>query len=297
MLNDTVANLVRVHKRYGSVTALDGVEIELKAGEVLAVLGANGAGKTTAISLLLGLIVPDEGEATLLGCPPRSPTARRNIGAMLQASGVPDTLRVDELLSLFASYYIEPYSIVELAALTGIEAILKRRYGKLSGGQQRCVQFALALVGWPRVLFLDEPTVGLDVEARQAVWSTIRAHVRNGCSVLLTTHYLEEAEALADRVIVLANGRVVANDSVDALRMQHGQRLIQCRSGFAPERIAAWPNVVDVHRGDDGRLRLKTSAPEAVLRQLLTEDAEVSDLEVGRAGLAETFMALTREAA
>lgn len=297
MSNEAIAGLTGVRKRYGDVTALDGVDIELRAGEVLAVLGANGAGKTTAVSLMLGLAEPDEGQARLFGHPPRSIAARRRIGAMLQASGVPDTLRVDELLSLFASYYPAPHPLPDIAAIAGIETLLKRRYGGLSGGQQRRVQFALALVGRPSALFLDEPTVGLDVEARQAFWSTIRDQVGIGCAVLLTTHYLEEAEALADRVIVLAGGRIIANDSVRAFRAQSGRRTIVCRSRITLQTIAGWPSVFDTEHGKDGRLSLRTDAPEHVLRRLLAEDPDLSDLEVRRAGLTETFIELMREAA
>lgn len=294
---EPIATLCGVRKHYGAVTALDGVDIELRAGEVLAVLGANGAGKTTAVSILLGLVSPDEGSAALFGAEPRSIEARRLIGAMLQTSGVPDTLRVVELLALFASYYADPYPVAEVAAMAGIEPLLRRFYGKLSGGQQRRVQFALALVGRPSALFLDEPTVGLDIEARQAFWSVIRAQVRGGCAVLLTTHYLEEAEALADRVVVIARGRVVAQGTVETLRANTGERLIVCRSTLPATDIAAWPGVVQASRDDEGRLQIRSGQTEAVLRRLLSDDSELCDLEVRRAGLAETFIELTREVA
>jgi ABC-2 type transport system ATP-binding protein len=293
---EAIAALSGVRKRYGAITALDGVDIELHAGEVLAVLGANGAGKTTAVSIMLGLVTPDEGKAALFGSVPGDLDARRLIGAMLQTSGVPDTLRVGELLTLFASYYPDPYPVAEVASLAGIEPLLRRFYGKLSGGQQRRVQFALALVGRPSALFLDEPTVGLDIEARQAFWAVIRAQVRAGCAVLLTTHYLEEAEALADRVVVIAKGRVVAEGSVDTLRANNGERQIVCRSSLMPAHVGEWPNVVDAIHGSDGRLQIRSTQAEAVLRRLLADDPAVSDLEVRRAGLAETFIELTREA-
>jgi ABC-2 type transport system ATP-binding protein len=295
-MTDTIARLDGVHKRYGAVSALDGVDLVLRRGEVLALLGANGAGKTTAVSSLLGLVEPDRGRAELFGLPPRDLAARRRVGAMLQTAGVPDTLRVGELLSLFASYYAAPMAVAEVARLAGVADLLRRPYGKLSGGQQRRVQFGLALVGRPAALFLDEPTVGLDIESRQAFWAVIRAQVAAGCAVLLTTHYLEEAEALADRVSVLAGGKVIADGSVDALRARTVQRRISCRSGLDPATVALWPGVGSAVQ-EAGRLQITADAAEAVLRRLLAADPELAELEVRRAGLADTFIELTREAA
>lgn len=294
---ETVASLRDVHKRYGQVQALAGVDLDLFAGEVLAVLGSNGAGKTTAVASLLGAVEPDRGEARLFGQPPRHLPGRRRIGAMLQASGVPDTLRVGELLHLFAGYYPRPYPLAEVAAMAGIEALLDRRYAALSGGQQRSVQFALALVGRPDVLFLDEPTVGLDIEARQRFWQVIRDQVGSGCAVLLTTHYLEEAQALADRVVVLAHGRVLVEDTVAGLRARTGLRRIACRSRLLPADVAGWDGVVGAHVDAQGLLHLQSAHAETVLRRLLEADVGLAELEVQRAGLAETFVDLTREAA
>src|SRR5690606_30056858 len=202
------------------------------SGELLALLGPNGAGKTTAIGLLLGLLQADAGEVSLCGRAPQDLAARRAVGLMLQSAGIPETLKVGELLDLTRSYYPEPRSIADCVALAGLDGLLDRRYGKLSGGQQRRVQFALALCGRPRVLFLDEPTTGLDIEARQGLWKAIRELVADGCAVLLTTHYLEEAEALADRVVVLNNGRVVATGSVQEIRAHVAQRRIRCVSSI-----------------------------------------------------------------
>ena len=293
--SDAVARLAGVAKRYGSVTALDGVDLVLQRGELLAVLGPNGAGKSTSIGLLLGLIRPDGGRAELFGMDPQQIDARRRIGVMLQSAMLPPTLRVGELLRLVASYYPHPRPLEESAALAGVADLLKRPYGKLSGGQQRRVQFALALCGRPELVFLDEPTVGMDIDARRKLWSAMRALVAEGCSVVLTTHYLEEAEALAQRVVVVAKGRVVSEGSVDALRGQVPLSRIRCLTDLDAAAVSEWPQVASAER-EGARLHINTSAPENVLRRLLDADMSLTELEVQRAGLAEAFTELTREA-
>jgi ABC-2 type transport system ATP-binding protein len=291
-----VAALHGASKRYGSVQALDGVDLQVWRGQVLALLGPNGAGKTTAISLLLGLLRADSGSAALFGMPPQTLAARRRIGAMLQTTAVPDTLRVGELIALFRSYYPDPRTVADIAELAGVTDLLDRAYGKLSGGQQRRVQFALAIAGRPEILFLDEPTTGLDVDARSTLWKTIRALVAEGCAIVLTTHYLEEAEALADRVAVLAKGRIVAEGSVAQIRARVGQRRIRCISAVDAAAIAQWPNVRSAAR-DGERIEIVTDTAEAVVRRLLEQDAQLQELEIQRAGLAEAFVEITKEAA
>lgn len=292
--SDVVARLSSVVKRYGHLTALDGVDLVLQRGELLAVLGPNGAGKSTSIGLLLGLIRPDGGRAELFGMDPQQIDARRRIGVMLQSAMLPLTLRVGELLRLVASYYPNPRTLEESAALAGVTDLLQRPYGKLSGGQQRRVQFALALCGRPELVFLDEPTVGMDIDARRKLWSAMRALVADGCSVVLTTHYLEEAEALAQRVVVMAKGRVLSEGSVDALRAQVPLARISCVTDIDAAAVSTWPQVTSAER-EGARLRISTSAPENVLRRLLEADDSLCELEVQRAGLAEAFTELTRE--
>jgi ABC-2 type transport system ATP-binding protein len=292
--SDVVARLSGAVKHYGQLTALDGVDLVLHRGELLAVLGPNGAGKSTSISLLLGLIRPDRGRAELFGLDPQQIDARRRIGVMLQSAMLPITLRVGELLRLVASYYPDPRPYEESAALAGIGDWLQRPYGKLSGGQQRRVQFALALCGRPELVFLDEPTVGMDIDARQKLWAAMRALVAEGCSVVLTTHYLEEAEALAQRVVVMGKGRVLSEGSVDALRARVPLTRIRCVTDLDAAMVASWPQVAAAER-EGGRLRIRTSAAENVLRRLLDADAALSELEIQRAGLAEAFTELTRE--
>lgn len=289
------ASLKGVHKRYGQTRALDGVDLELHGGQVLALLGANGAGKTSAISLLLGLVEPDAGEVRLSGRDPGVPAARRGVGVMLQSGALPLTLKVQELLDLTRSYYAAPRSLADCVAIAGLDGLLGRRYDALSGGQQRRVQFALAICGRPTLLFLDEPTTGLDIEARQGLWRGVRDLVAEGASVLLTTHYLEEAEALADRVVVLAAGRVVAKGSLDAVRARVDQRRIRCVTTLDADAVARWPGVRSAVRDGD-RLEIVAGAAEDVARRLLAADAALSDLDVSRAGLAEAFLEITREA-
>ena len=291
----TLAQLRQARKRYGKVQALQDVDLTLHAGEVLALLGPNGAGKTTAIGLLLGLMRPDAGSATLFGLDPQSLQARRGIGVMLQDAALPATLRVGELIRLTSSYYPTPRTLHETAELAGVADLLQRPYGKLSGGQQRRVQFALAVCGRPRVLFLDEPTVGLDIASRRRLWTAIRQLVAEGNAVLLTSHYLEEAEALADRVCMLARGRVISEGSVDALRARVSLKQVRCVTRQDAANVGQWPEVVEA-RIDGGRLWLSTTAAEVVVRRLLDADPGLSSLEVHAAGLAEAFTQITGEA-
>ena len=291
-----VAEVRSASKRYGKLQALDGMNLQVRRGQVLALLGPNGAGKTTAISLLLGLLEADAGEARLFGETPKNLSARRRIGAMLQTTAVPDTLQVGELIALFRSYYPQPRTVADIVQLAGVGDLLRRRYGKLSGGQQRRVQFALAIAGRAEILFLDEPTTGLDIDARGTMWKTIRTLVAEGCAIVLTTHYLEEAEALADRVVVLAHGRIVAEGSVAQIRARVGQRRIRCITEVDAAAIAGWPDVRSAAR-DGERMEIVTDSAEAVVRRLLDQDARLHDLEIQRAGLAEAFVEITKEAA
>ena len=287
-----IAQLRGVHHRYGRTLALDGIDLSLRGGEVLALLGANGAGKSTAVAAMLGLLKPDAGEALLFGRSPGLLAARRRAGVMLQSAGIPENSRVAELLALTRSYYPSPRAVDDC-----VEGLLDRRYGKLSGGQQRRVQFALAICGNPDVLFLDEPTTGLDIDARQRMWTTIRAIVAGGAAVLLTTHYLEEAEALADRVVVLNRGRVAAAGRLHEVRALVSQRRISCLSALDAARIATWPGVRGASRGADGnpaRIEVLADDADTVVRRLLGEDAARSDLDVRRAGLADAFLEITR---
>jgi len=219
------AQLANVTKRFGTTTALDNISLSIEPGELVALLGPNGAGKTTAVRLLLGLCSPDAGIARVFGANPRDAANRIRTGAMLQVARVPETLRVREHIELFSSYYPDPMPIAEVIAAAGLEGIENKNFGDLSGGQKQRLLFGLAICGNPDFIALDEPTVGLDVEARRALWKQIRAFVARGKSVLLTTHYLDEADALADRVIVIDKGRIAAEGTPADIK--HGARSLE----------------------------------------------------------------------
>jgi ABC-2 type transport system ATP-binding protein len=266
----------------------------VKRGELLAVLGPNGAGKSTAISILLGLQGADEGSAELFGHAPQEIDGRRRIGVMMQEVMLPGVMRPRELLQQVASYYPIPYDVDAVIARLSLEGLLKRPYGKLSGGQKRQVQFGLAICGRPELLFLDEPTAGLDVQAREALWKVVRELRHEGCSIVLTTHYLEEAEALADRVAVMARGRLITTGSVNEIRAHVTLKQVSCTSRLAPDTVRSWPEVAQAGLERD-RLQMSTVSAEALLVRLFREDPQLSDIEVKRAGLAEAFTELTND--
>jgi len=291
-----VAQLKGCTKHYGKTVALDGIDLEVRRGELLAVLGPNGAGKSTAIAVWLGLIEPDTGSATLMGGSPLDVERRRRIGVMMQDVEMAPGMRVRELIDQTASYYGDPLTVDETLTLTQTTRLAARIYNKLSGGQKRQAQFAVAVCGRPELLFLDEPTAGLDVHAREVMWKAIRRLLKEGCSIVLTTHYLEEAEALADRVVVLAKGQVIATGSVDEVRSLVARTSISCKSQLDVELVRSWTGVVEASR-DEERLRLIVIDAEPIVRRLLEADQQLTHLEVRQAGLAEAFTELTKEAA
>lgn len=287
-----LASLVGASKRYGKVIALDNVDLQVLPGEVLAVLGPNGAGKTTALGLLMGLRRADAGRAELFGLDPRDLASRRLIGVMLQEARLPDTLTVVELVRQFSGYYPTPRPIIETLTMAGLNELAKRRYDALSGGQQRRVQFALAICGRPRLLFVDEPTTGLDVEARRMFWNVLRALTNEGVSIVLTTHYLEEADALADRIVLLAQGRVLAQGTPAQIKAHAAGKRVRCVTSVAVSALSSWPGVDEVAQRA-GITELRTNDAEAVLRRLLAADAQLSGLEVLPLALDDAFLALT----
>ena len=290
------AELIGVTKRFASAPALDNVSLSIRAGELLALLGPNGAGKTTAVRLLLGLTRLDAGNVEVFGLDPRKPRNRVRIGAMLQVGRVPETLRVAEHVELFSSYYPNPLPQSEVMETAGLVGLEHRLYGELSGGQKQRLLFALAICGKPDLLILDEPTVGLDVDARRAIWEAIRTMVRRGAAVLLTTHYLQEADSLADRVVVIDRGRIIAEGAPADIKQRVAGKRIRCSTSLGPQELTALPFVTRVTR-DGAVTEVLTSNSEAVVRELLARDRTLANLEVTGAGLEDAFLSLTKEVA
>jgi ABC-2 type transport system ATP-binding protein len=283
-----VAELRGVHKRYGKVEALGGIDLEIQPGELLALLGPNGAGKTTAVSILLGQRRPDAGSARLFGRDPTLPAARRPVGVTLQESRFPDNLTVREMVDLVRTHYPHPAATPALLERFGLSGVAGRRAGGLSGGQTRRLAVALAFAGRPQAVVLDEPTTGLDVEARHRLWEVVQAFVADGGTVLLTTHYLEEAQALASRVVVIAGGQVIAQGGVEDITGRVGLSRVRLRAPSLPEL----PGVTHVE-ANDGSYTLHTADPDGLVRALAHREVPFTGLRVEQASLEEAFLRLT----
>ena len=291
----SVAKLHSVTKKYGETTALNNFTLELLRGEVVALLGPNGAGKTTAVRLLLGLTAPSSGSVRILGRDPRDSDARTRTGAMLQVAKVPEVLRVREHIDLFRSYYPQPLAAEEVVRIAKLEGLEDRMFGKLSGGQKQRVLFGLAICGNPDLVFLDEPTVGMDIESRRSLWDQIRMLSAAGKTVLLTTHYLEEANMLANRVVVINRGQTVCEGTPAEIRQRVSGRRIRCITQLDPTFLSTLPSVTDVKQ-DREALVITAEAAEDVVREMLMRDKTLSGLEVSSAGLEDAFLALTAQA-
>ena len=289
-----VAQLQAASKQYGDITALRRVDLSVRAGELVALLGPNGAGKTTAVKLFLGMARPTSGTVRVMDGDPTNPGVRTRMGAMLQVAKVPETLKVREHIDLFSSYYPRPLPLVESLKTAGLEEIKDRQFGELSGGQKQRVLFALAICGNPDLLLLDEPTVGMDVEARRSLWDQIRRLLGQGKTILLTTHYLEEADALAHRVVVINKGTIVAEGTPAEIKAQTAGRRIRCVSSLDLNTVRLLPGVQDV-RLDREALEIRATEAEPVIRALLAGDPGLSGIEVTSAGLEDAFLALTQD--
>jgi ABC-2 type transport system ATP-binding protein len=291
-----MATLDGVTRRYGQITAVDGLSLQIQRGQTVALLGPNGAGKTTTVELLLGLANPDQGVVRLLGGPPADAVAAGCVGAMLQDAGLPQGARVAELIGLVRSLYPQPLSLAEVLRLADLEGVARRQVQRLSGGQRQRVRLALALAGNPQLLVLDEPTAALDVDARRSFWQRVRGYVSAGRTVLFATHRLEEADAVADRVVVIAGGRLLADGTPDHVKAQAAGRstISVAADGLSRYLLENLPAVETV-RQDRGRVTLSTSDPDATVRALLQQAPNVQGLEVRRAGMEEAFLHLTHE--
>jgi ABC-2 type transport system ATP-binding protein len=287
-MTETLARAVEVTRRYGDVVALDTTSLDIHAGELIGLLGPNGAGKSTLVNLLCGLRRPSSGTVTLFGGPPGDPARRRSLGMTPQETGLPPTLRVRECVDFVAAHFPSRADRDELLGRFGVADLRDRQIGGLSGGQKRRVAVALAFAGRPRMVLLDEPTTGLDVEARRALWEGIRDFHAGGGTVLLTSHYLEEIEALAERVVVLGQGRVLADDTLGAVRGMVGVRRVSLNAGRLPEL----PDVLGVEH-DGERTHLLTSDADRLVRELVISDVPFSDLEIRATTLEEAFLAIT----
>jgi ABC-2 type transport system ATP-binding protein len=283
-----------ITKRFGPVHALNGIDVMVEAGEIVGFLGPNGAGKTTAISVMLGLRKPTSGTTRLFGLAPDDRRARERTGVMLQESGVPFSLRVEEVLQLFQSYY--PFTLPTEEILRRADLTAKRRslIADLSGGQKQRLYFALALAGDPDLLFLDEPTVGMDVETRVAFWEQVREFAALGKTILFSTHYLEEADALASRIVVINQGRIVAEGAPYEIKRLVPNTIVRLRTNLPLDQAQLLPGVQHV-AADNKHLAVSTSEPEAFLRALFRADWQVADLTVQGADLETAFRALTEE--
>jgi ABC-2 type transport system ATP-binding protein len=298
MAGPPVVELVKARKDYGGTRALNDVDLRIDSGEVVAVLGPNGAGKTTAISLMLGIRKPTGGKVRLFGRPPSDLAARSRCGVMLQESGVPDLLTVRDLVRLFSSYYPRHLPADDVIRKAGLEGKADSRFGTLSGGQQQRVYYALAICGDPDVLFLDEPTVGLDVEGRRAFLADLKNWVGGGRTVILTTHYLEEADQLARRIVVIDRGSVIADAPPAVIKSRvAGKKVVLRFRGEAPRSLLESLPASSVEVDGDSA-RILSNEPIAVVREVMRlAGDDVVDLDVVGADLEEAFVHLTREAA
>jgi ABC-2 type transport system ATP-binding protein len=276
------------------VRAVDLLSLAVDAGDVVALLGPNGAGKTTTISILLGLLRADRGATELWGGPPDTAVSRGRVGAMLQDGGLMPGVRIDELLHMLCASYPAPMSAERAISLAQLDGLERRRVDRLSGGQTQRLRVACALIGDPELLVLDEPTAAMDVEARRSFWNAMRAEAAGGRTILFSTHYLEEADAFADRIVVIGGGRVIADGSPASIKSTIGARVVRCEVDRPDEHaLASLPGVtgVEVRRH---RIELRTVDSDATLRALLDRVPAARDIEVTGAGLEDAFVALTR---
>ncbi|MFJ7044734.1 ABC transporter ATP-binding protein [Streptomyces sp. NPDC101112] len=290
-----VVGFERVGKSYGSVRAVDGLTLALHPGETVALLGPNGAGKSTTLDLLLGLKQPDTGTVRVLGTTPREAIVAGRVGAMLQSGGLMDEVTVAELVRLACSLHPRPYPVSEVLARAGVTRIADRKVDKLSGGQAQRVRFALATAGDSDLIVLDEPTTGMDVTTRQAFWATMREQADQGRTVLFATHYLEEADAVADRVLVLHRGRLLADGTAAEIKAKAGARRISFDLPDAPideDRLRGLPFLATLDVS--GRtVRIQSTDADATVHALYGLGLYPRNLEVAGLGLEQAFMTIT----
>jgi ABC-2 type transport system ATP-binding protein len=277
----------------GPIRAVRGIDVEIAAGETVALLGPNGAGKSTTIDMLLGLLAPDEGSVTVFGRPPAQAVAEGAVGGMLQTGQLIRDLSVRELVRMMASLYPAPLGVEDALEMSGVSEIGAQRTQKLSGGQTQRVRLAVALVSDPQLLVLDEPTVALDVEGRHAFWGTMRAFAARGKTIVFATHYLEEADAYADRAVLMAHGAIVADGPTTEIRAMVGTRTIRATLPHVDiDALAALPGVGGAERRGEAVV-LHCTDSDLAIRALLDAHRDARDIEIAAAGLEQAFLALT----
>ncbi|HET7901728.1 MAG TPA: ABC transporter ATP-binding protein [Candidatus Nanopelagicales bacterium] len=287
--------LNEVRRSYGAVVAVDGIDLRIRPGEVVALLGPNGAGKSTTIDMVLGLAAPDSGTVLVGGTSPAQAVARGDVGAMLQTGGLIPDVSVRELVTMLASLYPDPLDVDDVLRRTGLVEVADRRAAKLSGGQTQRVRFALALVSNPALLVLDEPTVALDVEGRHEFWTSMRELTQDGRTVLFATHYLEEADTFADRIVLMAAGRIVADGPATEIKAVVGLRTIRATlPDVALDELEAIDGVRSAARTGSA-VTLQCDDADLALRALLPRYPQARDLEVTGAGLEQAFRILTAD--
>lgn len=292
LAGSVAVRLEGLSKSYGSVRAVDTLSLEIRTGETVALLGPNGAGKTTTVSMLLGLLTPDTGSAAVLGMSPNEAIHSGRIGAMLQEGSLMPGVRVGELLDYALSLRASPMSRSELIDLAHLKGLERRRIDRLSGGQTQRVRFALAVASNPEVLVLDEPTSAMDVEARHDFWASMRSYVAGGRTVLFATHYLEEAEIFASRVVIIASGRIVADGTVEELKRNADLQTVRFHASDADTRtLESLANVASAEIYRD-QVTLKTSDADATVRALVASGMDWRGIEVRGASLEDVFMQL-----
>lgn len=280
-------------KSYGAVQALKNIDLEIDQAGVYAILGQNGAGKTSLIKCALGLESITSGEMRTLGYKPGSLAAKQKTGVILQDTNLPDALTVKEQIQLFASYYPSAFSVEETIGMCNLSSFVNKKYKALSGGQKRRTQFALAIVGNPQLIFLDEPTTGLDIDARRNLWEVIREFSSKGKTIVLTTHYLEEADSLADRIMVLNGGKIVANSTPSDLHKEVRGTVIRCHTSLSKIQLENLPDVSAVIMS--GRFsEIRSNNANITLIHLLKLDAQLTDLTVSQPKLEDIFSELSR---
>ncbi|MFF4929971.1 ABC transporter ATP-binding protein [Streptomyces griseofuscus] len=289
-----VVGFDQVTKTYGTVRAVDGLSLRLHPGETVALLGPNGAGKSTTLDLLLGLKQPDAGTVSVFGTGPREAIVAGRVGAMLQSGGLMDDVTVAELVKLSCSLHPRPYKAADVMARAGIAQIADRKVNKLSGGQAQRVRFALATAGDSDLIILDEPTTGMDVSARQAFWATMREQADQGRTVLFATHYLEEADAIADRVLVLHRGRLLADGTAAEIKARAGARRIafDLEGTVNATALRALPFLTGIDVSGQ-TVRIQSSDADATVHALYGLGLYPRNLEVAGLGLEQAFVAIT----